>query len=155
MPTKHRFISPLNTNQSPTTLVTPSGWNDTHLSMPQMIPLLGVSLTLTNMAAGAAELTGNDRTRADLTQVNEVKLGTTMGVVGAAQSFMQAHYASGTQANWADLTNMLAMSGLNYWETAWTAIPPGARTDAFIRIMISGGNGTADPQVRNIFVQVR
>jgi hypothetical protein len=89
-----------------------------------------------------------------LTEAIDVRLVVDVGVVGFGGATLKAQYST-DQAAWNDLTPTVAIDVLDVRVSAWQAVPAGAKTDVFLRLLGTGGNGIVDPQFRLIQVQVR
>jgi hypothetical protein len=51
--------------------------------------------------------------------------------------------------------NNISLSSTGAKETAWVDLPAGAIGDVYIRVAMNGGNGTADPALGNVTIQLR
>lgn len=154
MAIKHKHVA-MQPEGPDSSLVRPSNWNDAHDAPPFVVPIVGASVTWSNMPAAATEFIGNPRTMYDLTHVGEVRIVVCVGVAATAGATLKIQYSLDESA-WSDLTP--ALGGLNSAGCkvgAWTAVPAGAKTDVFLRILGEGGNGTLDPQFRSVHLQVR
>lgn len=76
---------------------------------------------------------------------------------GAASSALELRYAttySTTVGNYAQLGTSAVSVGINvqnqYLDTGWIEIAPDAKTDVFIAVVGSGGDGALDPAFGNI-----
>ena len=136
------------------TKVRPSDWNDTHTSPAWVVPMVNASVTWTNMPSAATEFTGLPRTRYDLTSADDVRLIVCVGVAGAASSTLRIQYST-NQSAWVDLTPTVAVNATGVRESAWAAVPAGAKADVFLRILGQSGDGTVDPQFRLVQLQAR
>lgn len=150
---RHTFVSG-KADGLDTTVVRPSDWNATHAAPPITIPLVGALTTWTNMPAAATEFTGTPRTKADLSAVDDVRIVVCVAVVGNAGATLAVQYST-DQNTWATLTETAGISALNVQVSAWTPIPVGAKGDVFLRVLGTGGNGTIDPQMKLVQLQVR
>lgn len=137
-------------------VVRPSNWNDGHDHPPFVVPIVGSSVTWTNMPSAATEFIGNPRTKYDLTHADEVRLvACTGGTAPVAGATLKIQYSTDESA-WSDLTTELAVNGtVGTKAGTWQAVAAGAKSDVFLRILGEGGNGTVDPQFRSVHLQVR
>lgn len=135
---------------------TGAGWIRVTSAIPTNITLIASPTTWTNMPSAATEFTGNQgRLIFDLTRVDEIRITGRINTATSAGSVLWVQYST-DESNWIDLTtNKLSCSAVATVVTAWEPIPSGARTDAYLRVMGSGGNGTLDPAFRNLALQVR
>lgn len=153
MGVRHKFTSG-KADGSDTTVVRPSDWNDDHDFPPMSHTLIGTTLTVTNIPAAVTEFPGLYRTKLDLTNADQVRLVARVGVAGSASAVLKAQYSTDESA-WSDLTPTASLAAVATPATAWAAVPAGAKADVFIRLVTSGGDGAADPQVRQVQLQVR
>lgn len=124
------------------------------LPTPVVVPLIGLTLTLTNMAAADGEVANLYRTKVDLTDATECRLVVRVGVQGSANADLRVQYSTNESA-WSNLTPEAAINAVGTVVTAWAAVPAGARGDVFLRVMGKEGDGAADPQIRLVQLQVR
>ena len=137
-----------------TSVVRPSNWNATHIGPPPVIPIVGALTTWTNMPSAATEFTGTPRTKVDLGAVDDVRIVVCVGVVGNAGATLVVQYST-DQSAWNTLTDTVSINALNVQVSAWSTIPAGAKGDVFLRVVGAGGNGTMDPQIKLVQLQVR
>jgi hypothetical protein len=121
---------------------------------PVVIPLLQASIALTNQAAADTEVTGNYRTKVDLTNATDVRLVVRQVGTGAVGADLRVQYST-NESTWVDLTPEAAINATATVVTAWTAVPVGAKGDVFLRMMVKEGDGVADPALRLVQIQVR
>ncbi len=153
MGVRHKFVS-AKAEGPDNTLIRPSNWNADH-NFPAMSVMVGGNTTWTNMPNAVTEFPNTPRTRYDLTNADEVRIVTTVGVVGTATAVLRFQYST-DQAAWNDLTSTVgSLNSTGCKAGAWAAVPVGAKSDVFIRIVGSGGDGALDPQFRNVELQVR
>lgn len=152
MGVRHKKVS-LVADRADDTLVRPSDWNDDHAFPPPSHTLL-MTVTLTNIAAALTEVAGNYRVKLDLTYVDQVRLVARVGVAGNAGSVLKAQY-SADESSWSDLTTTVSLAAVATPVTAWAAIPAGAKADVFVRVVTQSGDGVADPQIRQVQLQVK
>lgn len=134
----------------------PSDWNDQHDHPPFNVSLVSAAVTWTNMPSAATEFTGTPRTRYDLTHAVQVRLVVcTATQAGATNATLKAQYST-DQSVWSDLTSALGIATPVGVKTgSWETCPAGAKGDVFLRVLGQNGDGTLDPQFRNVCLQVR
>jgi hypothetical protein len=118
---------------------------------PYKLCLAAGASTWTNMPAALTEFLGllHHRQRADLTDADRCRLCVRVSTVGFNGANLKVQYSADESA-WSDLTATVALAPAGTKATAWTDVPAGARGDVFL-----GGNGTADPVVGTITLEVR
>lgn len=156
MGVRHTFVSD-KLEGGDTSLIRPSNWNANHSFPPMSVVLIGSSNTWTNMPNAVTEFPLAPRSSYVMTDVDEVRIVATVGVVGTAAATLRIQYST-DQSAWNDLTG--TVGGLNTTgckRGAWGAVPAGAKTagDVFLRIVGAGGDGVVDPQFRNVELQIR
>lgn len=116
----------------------------------------GGAVTFTNLAAGFAEASGQQsRTRVDLTNFTDFRLLFVMSVAATTGDLKLQYSTSSGWGSPVDLIQSDNPAANVLIETAWTAIPAGAKADVYLRIGMLNGNGTEDPAVRWAKLQVR
>jgi hypothetical protein len=120
------------------------------------VVLVNPAFIWTNMPAAETELVNNAsvRFKIDLTGYTEYRWMVNVNVVGAATADLRVQYAA-DDVTYADLSSEIAINTLGRKVTAWEALPVGARADVFLRVMGKQGNGTADPNLSQLRLQVR
>ena len=134
--------------------LTPNRFNVGVVAPFAVIPLIGTTLTWTNMPTAATEFPGLYRTKADLARYDEVRLVARVGVAGTAASTLRIQYST-DQSAWVNLTATVACNAIETVVSAWSVMPVGAQADVFLRILGAGGDGALDPQFRLIQLQVQ
>jgi hypothetical protein len=126
--------------------VTASGFfgNGSKLTNIQMIIPMGVHGQNTPVLdEGGFEVIGTNgvrnRIQVDLTNYSEVKLGINLDDNGTGGTTMQAEYSTTGTSPWTVLTPTVAIDGAvpAFLQTAFAAIPAGAKADVYIRTTIS------------------
>jgi hypothetical protein len=123
--------------------------------------ILAAPVTYTNLPAADTEFINTPRLLTDLTYANEFRLviNRPAGTVTAGTD-CRIQYASAQGGPWTNLDGgagpEVDVSGAaGIFNSAWTALDAGAKGDRYLRVMCKQGNGTTDPQFRNITIQVR
>ena len=120
-------------------------------------------LTWSNMPAGPQELGGQDKHRklVDLTDLTEVLFSTeiTATFPGHSTAVLDLEYTTDLDGSsgWTTMgVSSLSLATAGTWvHSGWDAIPAGAKTVVLLRVMGTGGNGTADPRLENLLAQFR
>lgn len=123
---------------------------------PRAIVLATGTNTWTNQPAALTEFLGLTvhRSKIDLTDVDKIRLTSRVNVAGVSGSVIFAQYST-DESNWSTLTtNQISLTTTGTKETAWEAIPAGARGNVFVRIVGQNGNATADPVLGNTLLEV-
>jgi hypothetical protein len=95
------------------------------------------------------------KTRIDLTSASQVRLVTYQGAVGATNAKLKIQYST-DQSAWNDLCVVAVGAGATQVKSgAWTAVPAGAKSDVFLRLMGIDGDAAADPAFGMITLQVK
>jgi hypothetical protein len=96
------------------------------------------------------------RTRIDLSPTyKSVRLTANLITPGAAGSVLWVQY-SGDGATWTDLiTGRLSLATAGVFATPWEVIPPAAAKDVIVRVVGSGGDGTASPSFGLVTIDVK
>jgi hypothetical protein len=110
----------------------------------------------TNMPAAVTELWGFDRnrTKLNLAGFSQARLVVNVQVGGAAGSVLDVQYST-NQTTWNNLTSTaltVPISTVGAVASVDRALAAGAKADVWLRVVGSGGNGTADPRFGNIDV---
>lgn len=130
----------------------------THTHPLQVMDLMffGAALSWTNMPAAETEYQSTERYRFkyDLASYTSVRMMATVSAIGTASSILKIQYST-NGTTWVDLGVSISLAALGLPITAWTAIPAGAKSDVFFRIVGSGGDGAADPTLASVRMQVR
>lgn len=99
------------------------------------------------------------RVNADLGGFTQFRWGVHVVVAGAAGADLRLQYSTDGGTAWTNLDGAagpeLVIDTVGTKVSAWTALPAGAQTAVLLRIMGKDGNGTADPQFRNVWVQFK
>ena len=117
--------------------------------------LLSTGITMTNAAvAGSEPPNGTCRRKIDLTNAAQFR-GEFISSLNVATIQLRLQYST-DQSVWSDFgTDISAVTIANGLSVGtWENIPAGAKADVFIRPLIIG-NGTLDPVIRLISVQVK
>jgi hypothetical protein len=115
-----------------------------------------------NMSAASTEWLGHTRTRvkADLSGLTEFRMQGYLNAAGASASRLRLEYSL-DGSSWASLEESAGTTGdLSLATTGLTVgsfgtIAAAARTDVFLRVMGSAGNGNADPSWYSLRMQAR
>jgi hypothetical protein len=115
---------------------------------------LGVAArTYTNQGAGAAESNVADRALVDLTGRTNARIHGHVSVVFVTGNVKAQYSIDG--AAWSDLTTgLVAQTSTGLKTSAATAIPAGAKRLVILRVAAFGGNGTEDPVVNAVTVEI-
>jgi hypothetical protein len=118
------------------------------------------SPTWTNQPAALTELFGTtaSRLKADLTAATQVRLVCNALQAGAASAAIRVQY-SADQTLWNYLDGStgpsVSVGTTGVKVSSWASPTAGAKTDVFIRAVGINGDGTADPSLSNILLQVK
>ena len=123
---------------------------------PHKLNLASGANAWTNQPAGLTEFLGltHHRLKAELTDCDRCRLVARVSTAGAAGATLKAQYSTDESA-WSDLTGAVAIDSTGTKATAWADVPAGARGDVFVRLVGSGGNGTADPVIGSVMLEAR
>jgi hypothetical protein len=114
---------------------------------------------ITNMPAADQEFllgSTNYRYPAELTGFTQARVVAQVTAASAANAKLRLQYSLDNGGSWTDAGPELALAGAAGWKRgAWTTLAVGARADVLLRLMQSGGDGSADPAVRAVTVDVR
>lgn len=114
------------------------------------------NVTLTNMAAALTEFAGTVHRRClvDLAHAGRCRLTARVSTAGAAGATLKAQYST-DESNWVDLTTTLSLASIGTVGSTWQEVPTGARGDVVVRVVGENGNGTADPVIGNLMIEVQ
>jgi hypothetical protein len=162
MAVQHKFQSAKG-DGGDASLVRPSNWNDDHDHVPFHVPIMFEGSALqpwSNLGAGPTELVAPKmRTAADLTHATAARVVIAQGVVGVTGR-CRIEYST-DQATWLQLGDTgqvdvaFGTTANKVYVGAWQTLATGAKGDVFLRAVGVGGNGTEDPSVWSIELQVR
>jgi putative exporter of polyketide antibiotics len=113
----------------------------------------------TNQPAGVTELFGatTQHAIADLTNATQARVVVNVSQAGAAAAKLYAQYST-DDATWATFTTTtgvsIAATG-TYAETFANIVAGAKIATCYLRVVGSGGNGTADPRFGNIYIEVK
>lgn len=123
------------------------------------IPFSVRNNTWTNMPAALTEFLGANsfgRVKVNLADADRMRFVANVTTAGFAGSIIFVQYSTtfafGTPIT---LTSNLALNPTGYKETAWEAIPTGAKGDVFLRVVGQGGDGAVDPVICSVMLEVR
>lgn len=113
----------------------------------------------TNMPSAVTELFGLDNRRvvADLTSATQARLMVNITVNGSTGSKLYVQYST-NNSTWATFTATTgaAIDSGTFATEAFTNIVAGAKiATCYLRVVGSGGNGTADPRFGNIYLEIK
>jgi hypothetical protein len=147
----------------PTGAAGPAG---TSAATPETLPLLSDNFasfgspTWTNQPAALTELFGTtaSRVKADLTAAAQVRLLCNVVQAGAATAAIRVQYSI-DQSSWNYLDGTagpsVSVSTTGLKVSPWVGPAAAAKADVFIRAVGINGDGTADPSLGNILLQVK
>ncbi len=125
------------------------------------------SLVFTNLAAAGVEVAASGlraRTVMDLAGATQFRVGGVLAVVGATGTKIRMEYSTSNTGSWAELKaagastdpDMPLTGALGARAGVWTDIAAASRVaDIVLRPWVFGGNGTADPSISALYVEVR
>lgn len=174
MAIRHKFVNP-KADGADATVTRPSNWNDDHNHPPFEYTIYGgdaiaPAAVWTNLpATGVVEaIPQRMRHKVDLTHVAECRIVVTQVAVGLATTRFALQYNLDNGATWTYLDGtvgtsissggpfVLGSTTANLLLVgAWTTLHASAKADVFVRAVAMVGNGTADPSVGGVFLQVR
>lgn len=113
-----------------------------------------------NQPAGSQELNNDPSYRklVDLTNETQYLLAAETQNAGTAGAVLDLEYTTDLTgaSGWTSMAGGTVSMGAAAWSyTGWQNIPTGAKAVVVLRIVGSGGNGTADPRLRNVLAQFR
>lgn len=115
----------------------------------------------TNQPSGVTELFGGDNRRAilDLTSATQARLVVNVTQAGATGAKLYLQYATsstfGTPLTFTATTGV-AIDATGVFAESFTNIVAGAKiATCYLRVVGSGGNGTADPRFGNIYLEIK
>jgi hypothetical protein len=114
----------------------------------------------TNQPSAATELWGQtfNRKLVDLSNSTQYLYSTELPQAGNTTAVLDLEYTTDLTGatGWTSMAGgTLALSTTGFKQTGWVTIPSGARARVLLRVMGSGGNGTADPRFNVIAAQFR
>ena len=122
----------------------------------------GTAWEWVNQPAGSTEIWGLSRGRklVDLTHLTEYFFSTEVfNPAGAAGAVLNLEYTTDLTgaSGWTSMAGgTLSLAAANAWvNTGWVTVPTGAKAVVLLRVVGSGGNGSADPKVTNVAAQFR
>jgi hypothetical protein len=120
---------------------------------------IGTATAWTNMPAAVTELFGttNTRQQQELAGSTEARIVANLTAAGAAAGTALAlQYSTDAGTTWQATSVSLTIGNTTGFKLgSYAALPAGALADVRVRIVGSGGNGTADPAFSLLTVQVR
>jgi hypothetical protein len=126
-------------------------------AIPQIITLRadGSSRICTDCTSEEIDSGARHRVQADLTNASEIRVVVKQNAAAVTAS-VRIEYSTNAGGAWntgcsvaLSTSTGLTLSG------AWTTIPAGMKADVLIRPIYTGGNGTEDPSVDNVYLQVK
>jgi hypothetical protein len=108
--------------------------------------------TYTNQGAGPTESSTQDRAVVDLTGRTSARILGHVSTGGTTAVFKAQYSTDGT--SFSDLTNTIAASGTGLKASASMAIPGGAKAVVILRVVATTGNGTEDPVLNGVDVEI-
>ncbi len=162
MAVRHSFVSGA-AAAADTAVVDGPDWNADHV-MPAafVFPLMGTTITFTNLGSGVTDPGGRVRTIVDLRQATFVRHLVSIQTGGSAGSEARLQYTTDGGTTWVNLDDLdgLAVSIAStvgiVRVSPWRAPSPGAKIDdVVIRMICLGGDGVADPVLYRSELHVR
>lgn len=120
----------------------------------------GTGEVWTNMPAGLREFDNDVRRRVfiDLTNATQVRLGVNVITAGAAGSVLAIQYST-NQSTWNYLDGgtgpSVPINSTGLVNSSFVTITPAAKGNVYLRVVGSGGNGNADPNISTIHLEVK
>lgn len=108
--------------------------------------------TYTNQGAGPTESNVADRAVIDLTGRTNARIFGHVSTQGANAVWKAQYSTDGT--SFSDLTNTIPALGTGLKASASAAIPAGAKALVILRVVATGGNGTEDPVLNGVEVEI-
>lgn len=141
---------------------TPTSIRDkiSNITFPTLVPnnylIAPTNNVWNNMPTALTEVFGNQfrRVQINLSNADAVRLTANITTQGAINAVLFAQYSL-DQSNWNVLTSNLNLNPIGFKTTSWEAIPSGARGDVYVRMVGQNGDGTADPVICQLAIQVR
>lgn len=119
-----------------------------------VLPIAQANRTFTNLGAGPTESSSTDRVLADLTGKTNVRVFAHITVAFVTGNLKVQYSTDGT--NFSDLTTGLqSQTSTGLKTSASAAIPAGAKALVILRMVGYGGNGTEDPAVNGVALEVK
>jgi len=130
---------------------------------PFGITFLANVQTFTNMPAGVQEITlgttGRYRSKADLTNYQQVRVTVGVSTAGSASAGFYLQYStddsSFTDIGSASGSDIAVIGTTGTKVSGWVNLPTGAKADVFLRCVGISGDGAADPVIGLITAQFR
>lgn len=118
-----------------------------------LLRLMVAARTYTNQGAGPTESNTADRALIDLTGRSNARIFGHISVAFVTGNVKIQYSTDGT--NFSDLTTGLqSQTGAGLKSSASAAIPAGAKQLVVLRVVAFGGNGTEDPVVNGLTVEI-
>jgi hypothetical protein len=130
-------------------------------ALGKVLPIRANLTTWTNMLAGDQVIAGQgdagSSALGDLTQASECRLMTYVGAVGAAGAQMRLQYSADNGGTFTDIAGAtVSLATVGPKASAWVTLPnPAKVATGVLRVMGSGGDGVADPQIGATQVELR
>lgn len=121
----------------------------------------GTDAQLTNIPASFTEILAgntNKRIQADLTGRSRCRMMVCTGATaGPNGSTMECQYSLDSGSSWSSsfITATLVGTNASHSATAWVSLPVAARTDVLLRMGTNGGDGTTDPTLNILFLEIQ
>lgn len=120
--------------------------------------------TWTDMPLAETFLAGSSRNlvKVDLTGMKEIRIGARVSTQGSASAILYVKYALTDVVSVASFSSIatsgnasVSIAATGTPTGAWTPIATAAKTDVWLCVAGSGGDGSADPVFGNIFIEAR
>lgn len=115
--------------------------------------LIPAPLTITNIPAPVTEA-DRSRLRVDLTRATSARLMRDVSTAATGAAMAKVQYSS-NGSSWSDLGPAVSLAPASFFVGAWEAIPEGAKADVYLRVVTYDGNGSDDPVIDRMSLQVR
>lgn len=117
-----------------------------------MVPFYSAgAVAWSNMPLARTELFGGtfERFVVDLTGFTQFMLQSNVAVVGTAGAVLMLEYSLNQGGAWSpmDDTAQIGLASTGLRVSSWKTVPVAARTEVWLRIVGSGGDGAVDPQI--------
>lgn len=133
----------------------------TSTSYISFVKSAGTNQTWTNMPAAETDLFGStfSYVYVNLTGAQDYRIVVNESTAGFAGADIRAQYSLDGSTGWTNLdaggTELDVGTGTGIKATNFVTVATGAKTDVYIRLLGKQGNGTVDPNFRNIYLEVR
>jgi parallel beta-helix repeat protein len=133
-----------------------SGINTGDRTLVCVVSLNHGAVAWTDQPATLTEVFGNTnrRTKVDMSGFLQCRVSVAVTAAGVAGSHLKVQYSTDL-STWVDLTSTTLIDATGVNVSTWENIPAGGKADVYLRAAGIDGNGTADPSLGTIQLQLK